>query len=763
MTNTPDATPDSGPPPATPSPASSPGADPRAVARALVSSPLPLPTTTRLALLVLVAAAGASFATWWWLVLGQDGWPAAQLACLPAAGGSSDAVLARFTGCVDDVRLAQAAVVLCGPLALLVLALLHRAAGIRLDLWWWRARPDDSSLTDRLTAALADPDGPRPALWVRGRRVGVQARASGTGRRPWIVADSNVFNLPDRQAEAMFRHELTHLRLRDVGRVRLAIGAWWILLTAVVLPVGVALLVKPALLGTGLLVRMAIVLLTVRLTLSAVLRVREHDADLGADADPRAPRGAAADHIGSDRPPGLRRRLLRAVGLASHPTSADRLDVLADPARTWGVSPFESLATGLAAGLLFTDLALLVAALMPTRTQLAYTVTGLLTGWAIAGVMTVAWWRAVAVGHRDAAGWRPVRAGALFGLGLLAGSQLSGRAAGDWLRDTRTADGLASELSLVGAPMTQVLALAAVVVIGGSLFALWTTSLARAARATVTGPRSAALCTAVLVLSGVLLAVPLGSWFLFARLTAARAVAVIRWSVVDSPWWVTGVALSVVGALVPLVRSVPRSAGRTRAGGTPSATGRHGEVDVTVSRLRPVPVLALVLSGVLVTAGAGWAAIGGRFVQPSAVQSSAVQPSAVQSSGPRSTPGSAPSAAAPGTGPSAVPGTATGSPDASGDGTVPLDQLPLLPPEEERTEEFRSDPALVCRYLTIGGTGIWTDPQSRRETAELLGGLDDTVLRAASAVLLHDPTGPVDNEAVIASFLRCDLYFRYHR
>lgn len=52
---------------------------------------------------------------------------------------------------------------------------------------------------------------------------------------------------------------------------------------------------------------------------------------------------------------------------------------------------------------------------------------------------------------------------------------------------------------------------------------------------------------------------------------------------------------------------------------------------------------------------------------------------------------------------------------------------------------------------------------SRRDTAELLGGLDDTALRAASAVLLREPTGPVDREAMVASLLRCDLYLRYHR
>lgn len=114
-------------------------------------------------------------------------------------------------------------------------------------------------------------------------------------------------------------------------------------------------------------------------------------------------------------------------------------------------------------------------------------------------------------------------------------------------------------------------------------------------------------------------------------------------------------------------------------------------------------------------------------------------------------------------GPSATVTARPGSPATTGDQTVPVEDLPVLPPERERTAQLRANTALVCRALTLGGTVVWTDPQRRRDTAELLGGLDDTVLRAASAVLLRDPAGPVDREALIASLLRCDLYFRYHR
>ncbi|MGW2706856.1 M48 family metalloprotease [Streptomyces sp. NPDC001340] len=705
------------------------------VARALMSSPLPLPTTTRLALLVLVAGAGASFATWWWLVLGRDNWPGAQLACMPRVDAAPDEVLARFTGCVNDVRLAQSAVVLCGPLALLALAVLCRAAGRRLSLWRWQAAPDHSSaLARRLAAVAPEGAGPRPVLWVRGRGVGIRARASGTVRRPRIVADSYVLSLADRSVDAIFRHELAHLRLRDVGRVRLAMAAGWLLLLGVTLPMVVALAHDPGLLGAGLLVRMAIVLVVVLLTLCAVLRVREHDADLAAAADPRAPRGATAAHIGSALAPRRTERLVRSLGLATHPAPAVRLAVLADPARSWGLSSLECLTTGLAAGLVFTDLTLLVAALMPDRTQLAYIVGGLLTGWIVAGVVTVAWWRAVAVGHRDASGRRAAPAGAALGLGVLLGSQLAGRAAGDWVRDIGTADGLATALSLTQVPRVQALALGVVLVAGGGLFALWSTSLARALGATVNGPRSAPACAAAVGLSGLLLAVPLGSWFLFARLTAARATPDIRWAVIDTPWWVAGVLTTVVGALIP------------------AATARGSRFARTRGARQPRPLVLLAAATVLVTAGAGWAAFGSAPNQAPATQISGDSPvSAAQTDAPNST------------NPTNSPDPTDSPVSGSGDRTVPLDQLPVLPPKEERTDAMRADTALVCRALSLGGTAIWADPQRRADMAELLGGLDDAVLRAASAVLQRDPSGPVDTHALVASVLRCDLYFRYGR
>ncbi|SEE05101.1 hypothetical protein SAMN05216532_6744 [Streptomyces sp. 2231.1] len=76
---------------------------------------------------------------------------------------------------------------------------------------------------------------------------------------------------------------------------------------------------------------------------------------------------------------------MRFLGLATHPTPAARLAVLGDPARSWGLSSAECLTTGLAAGLVFTDLALLVSAALPGHTQLAYGAAGMLTARAVVG------------------------------------------------------------------------------------------------------------------------------------------------------------------------------------------------------------------------------------------------------------------------------------------------------------------------------------------------------------------------------------------
>ncbi|MEU9606250.1 M48 family metalloprotease [Streptomyces sp. NPDC048057] len=693
-------------------------------AAVLCASRLPRPTTTRLFLLVLVATAGASFATWWWLVKERAHWPGAQLACLPdpSAAGPVDPMdtVTGFTRCVDGVRLDQAALVLCGPLALLLLALLVRAAARAFTLSRRRTGPADPRTAATLASVV--PHGARrpPQLVVRRTtRIGFGARAAGSARRPRVVVDPGLRMLPRRDVEAVFRHEVAHLDARDVGRVRLALAAGWVLLVGVTVPLATEVWRAPGALGTALALRLAAVLAVVGLTLCAVLRVREHDADVRASADPRDPDAMAA-YVLKDRPPTPGRRVVQALGLATHPTRRARLDVLARPTRLWGLGPTESLVTGLAAGLVCTDLALLVTALTPDSIATGYRITGALTGWALAGVVTVALWRAAAVGHPDAYGPRPAYAGAALGFGVLAGSQLAARAAGDWAAESGTADGLTASFSLADASTGRQLALALALVVGGALFTTWVAALARAARARPGGPRSAPACAAAVVLSGLVLALPLGTWFLCAALAAGNADSTAYWGALDSRGWAVAATATLFGALAPFAATAVR---RSRP------------------RPRGVPALAVAL-----------------FVLPAAVW---IPLAGSDDTSPRRIllPGTVAAGDAPGGG-SVLRQPPPERPD---DAPVPIDQLSPLPPIGADGAAPVTDPFLACRALAIGGSALWVDPDGRRETGELLVAVEDPVLRAVSAVLLRSLPERVHSDVHQAAELRCDLLYRYAR
>ncbi|MGV9313083.1 M48 family metalloprotease [Streptomyces sp. NPDC003691] len=710
-----------------------PSAGPGAVPASLIAGArLPQPTTTRLVQLVLVSAAGAAFAAWWWLVKERDHWPGAQLDCLPRevpAGRDPMDTVTGFTRCVDGVRLDQALVVLCGPLALLLLALVVGVLARTWALSRWRARPASPEMRARLAAVVPRDTVHHPELLTRkGRGLGLGARADGTHRRPRVIADPGAHAQPERDIRALLRHEAAHLTARDVGRVRLAIVAWWILLAGVTVPLALELALNPGSIGGAISLRLAVIVAVCGLTLCGVLRIREHDADVRASADPRDD-GEMAEYVARDRPSTGRRRITQLLGLATHPTRDARLAALDRPARLWGLSVPESLATGVAAGLVFTDAALLIATLTPDSIATGYRITGALTGWAVAGVVTVALWRAVAVRHPDAYGWRPAVRGAALGAGLLAGSQLSARAAGDWTDAFGTADGLAADFSLANATTGRAVALALALIVGGALFTTWAAALARAARAAPDGLRSGPACAAAVVLSGAVLAVPVGTWFLFAALAAVEADSIPYWGAVDSRAWVTGGTLTLFGALAPFALAGPRRGG---------------------PRLRLVPAAAVLLFAVPVAAV--WIPLAGsddtsprRVLFPDTV--------------PERTPGKVLTSPPPSPSPPTSPPSPLSppSPPSSEDPVYDIEDLPTLPPNEIR------DPFIACLALNVGRSALWADAAGRKETGEMLAGVEDPVLRAVSAVLLRSYPGTVHSDVHQAAILRCDLQRRYAR
>ncbi|MEW1545282.1 M48 family metalloprotease [Streptomyces tsukubensis] len=711
-------------------PSEGPGAVPAAL---IAAARLPQPTTTRLVQLVVVAAAGAAFAAWWWLVKERDHWPGAQLDCLPGPvppGRDPMDTVTGFTRCVDGVRLDQALVVLCGPVALLLLALLAGALARARALSSRRTRPAGPEMAARLAAVVPEGAVRQPLLLIhRGRRrgLGLGARADGTVRRPRVVAGAGAHLQPERDIGALLRHEAAHITARDVGRVRMAVAAWWILLAGVTVPLAAGLALRPGSIGGAVSLRLAVVLAVFGLTLCGVLRIREHDADVRASADPRDG-GAMAAYIARDRPPTLRRRIPHLLGLATHPTRADRLAALDRPARLWGLSVPESLATGVAAGLVFTDTALLITALTPDSIATGYRITGALTGWAVAGVVTVALWRAAAVRHPDAYGLRPAFRGAALGTGVLAGSQLSARAAGDWTDAFATADGLAADFSLANATAGRAAALSLALIAGGALFTTWAAALARAAGAAPHGPRSGPACAAAVALSGAVLALPLGTWFLFAALAAVEADSVPYWGAVDSRAWVIGGTLTLFGALAPFALTALR---RSRP--------RPGLVPAVAVGLFVLPTVAV------------WIPLAGsEDTSPRRVLFGSTVPTAPEAV---LTPPPPP-----------PPSPSPPSPPSPGDeGVTDLDDLPVLPPPEAEGRQQVRDPFIACLALNVGRSALWADPAGRKETAELLAEVDDTVLRSVSAVLRRSHPAPVHSDVQQAAILRCDLLRRYAR
>ena len=122
---------------------------------------------------------------------------------------------------------------------------------------------------------------------------GVRLRVPFTvrhGRRVCIVLPRAVTNLPLSQAKALLRHELAHVAAGDVTLVWLSIGLWVALVPVLAVPVIVAVFqgrfVPVTFIGdlnlswSDYTLRSVVLLVTAGLVFLAILRTREHEADL---------------------------------------------------------------------------------------------------------------------------------------------------------------------------------------------------------------------------------------------------------------------------------------------------------------------------------------------------------------------------------------------------------------------------------------------------------------------------------------------------
>ncbi|MEN0130480.1 MAG: M48 family metalloprotease [Brevundimonas sp.] len=384
----------------------------------------PTPTSVHLLVLVLAVVAGGLFVgSWSYNIVAGRHWATTVSACFGDAPADPFAAEAAYTACISGVERERALASVGGAVVVVLIALVMLVALPAVVTRRRRLRP--------LPGALA----------VAQERVDALAQAAGVRRAPVLLVgrlsqrDAFTFGLPGRYRVALppklatrhgdpalfdpvMRHELAHVRHHDVTLAWFARTIWWAYWPVLVVP-GVVSIARRDL---GVLVpylwRAALVLTVVRLVTAALLRAREHDADLAAAAGGTLPalRDLLAGSTAAPRP--SRRRLL-----AQHPTVAERRAVLEHPARLARSSGVDALTAAFLAGTAFPAVASVAnAALTGTgRDDLARVVAAFVVGAPLGVVLALGQWRAALFGRLGGPGARIGLPALATGLGLAVG------------------------------------------------------------------------------------------------------------------------------------------------------------------------------------------------------------------------------------------------------------------------------------------------------------------------------------------------------
>ncbi|MEO6082060.1 MAG: M48 family metalloprotease, partial [Umezawaea sp.] len=296
---------------------------------------LAFPAATTARFLVLVAAmvaAGlfAGSAVFNTAAVGGSAWSADVGACAATAAGASDdpaAQQAAFLDCAASAEreriafaLGAAVVLLLGALVVMVLAPVLIQRRYRLTL----PRANMTRTVDRVQVLAAEMGLRTPPLVVLGSSKLGDAFCFG---RPGAYRIALPLKLAVKPGKPLFdaavRHEVAHLRHHDVGWSWLANAVWYVLAPLLLLPVALSLMSADYSVLPDYLWRALVLAGAVHLARRALLRSREHDADLRAARVGGVP--AMIDLLRSLP------RDARTGRLALHPDRAARLDVVTRP------------------------------------------------------------------------------------------------------------------------------------------------------------------------------------------------------------------------------------------------------------------------------------------------------------------------------------------------------------------------------------------------------------------------------------------------
>jgi|GEM_PF-567007 len=286
-----------------------------------------------------------------------------------------------------------------------------------------------------------------PGLQPASERVATLAAEAGLARPPALVLgaatqrDGFSYGTPGRYRIALpravavrwasatlfdplVRHELAHVAHRDVALAWLARSVWYALAPLLAAPLVVMLLSSDRSLLPDYVWRAAVLAVVVQLVSSALLRSREHDADLRAARAIGGPQAVAAV-VARARDPGKvpwHRRLL-----ANHPSPARRLAVLERPELAAEVTFLDGFTAAFLATL---TIPLIVQASMTFlmgsgRSDLARVLAVLVVGPLLGGSVGLGLWRAALVQRVAGGPARPAPVGFGVAAGLVLGQVAS--------------------------------------------------------------------------------------------------------------------------------------------------------------------------------------------------------------------------------------------------------------------------------------------------------------------------------------------------
>lgn len=428
----------------------------------------PSDTAFRFGLLV-VAVIGANLYVWQWIAAVRHS-NAQELAGAQACqqlSPASSTTLDQFTrasdafsGCVSDLYSYQVGWMLGGTAALLL-----AAAAIMLGILLWITRRrhlqpltgEDAPAAIDAVGELAREQGIRPPrlLWnpldpsPGGLAFGHPGRYSVALTGGLLVKQAT--DPPG--FRAIVRHELAHIRNRDVGITYFTLAIWYAFLLVSALPFMLTLLNEGSRTIWSVTWRLLVLAALVYLTRNAVLRSREVYADLRASV-PDGPDGALRRVLaGLPRPkPGLLERVRRV-----HPDPERRLAALDDTRPLFPLGAVVAFAAGLSSTIAYESVVQLLSTLVAEPIDLRF-LSALAFAPLAVGVVGVAVWReafaALADGREPASPWLD---GLALAAGLLVGPELAlerSVTAGDTLlRHATTVGGVAWVVVLVGGIM----------------------------------------------------------------------------------------------------------------------------------------------------------------------------------------------------------------------------------------------------------------------------------------------------------------------